>query len=556
MAGNGGVNLPNLDGTFTSLGYNIVGNLGTEMGNPTITSTTGDQIGVSDALVNVGPLQNNGGPTPTRALLTGSIAIDKGHSSGSTTDQRGLTRPCNDAAIADATGGDGGDVGAFEAQPACSNTPPDAVDDPATVAEDSGANSIDVLANDTDANGDTLTITALTQGAHGSVALAGGGTGLTYTPGANFFGGDSFTYTIGDGNSGIDTATVTVNVTNVQDAPNAVDDTATVAEDSAGNNLAVLGNDSDVDLDALSISAVTQGGHGSVSTNGSTVSYTPATNFFGSDSFTYTISDGQGGSDTATVNVTVTNVNDPPVASANNYSMNQDTTLTIAAPGVLGNDSDIDGDTLNAQLVANVSHGMVMLASNGSFTYAPNLSFAGTDSFTYKANDGVADSNTVLVTIVIADTQPPAITAGLATAVLWPPNHELVDVGLTLSTTDNSSAVTTQLTVYSDEDDLMRGSGNHSPDSKYAAPATLRLRAERSGNDDGRIYLVLITARDAAANTSRRCLTAIVPKSQSASKIQSVIDRAQAVAALCQATGLPPAGFLVVGDGPVVGPKQ
>lgn len=556
VAGNAGVNLPNLDGTFTSLGYNIVGNLGTGGGNPTITATTGDQIGVSDALVNLGPLQNNGGPTPTRALLTGSIAIDKGHSSGSTTDQRGLTRPCNDAGIADATGGDGADIGAFEAQPACSNAPPDAIDDSAIVAEDSGANSINVLGNDTDANGDALTISAVTQGAHGAVAITGGGTGVSYTPGANFFGSDSFTYTIGDGNSGIDTATVSITVTNVQDVPNAVDDTATVAEDSGANSISVLGNDNDADLDALSITAVTQGAHGSVSTNGSTVSYAPSANFFGSDSFTYTVSDGQGGSDTATVLMNVTNVNDAPVASINSYNMNQDTTLTVAAPGVLGNDADLDGDTLSAVLVVNVTHGTLVLNPNGSFTYTPNASFAGTDSFTYRANDGTVSSNAATVTITIADTQGPAITAGLAIGSLSPPNHDLVDVGLTLSVTDNSSAVTTQLTVYSDEDDLMQGSGNKSPDSTYVAPATLRLRAERSGGGDGRIYLVLITAQDAAANSSRRCLTAVVPKSQSRSDVQSVTQRAQAAATSCQATGLPPAGFVLVGDGPVVGPKQ
>ena len=99
--------------------------------------------------------------------------------------------------------------------------------------EDSGANPIDVLANDTDPDaGDTLTITAVTQGANGAVAITGGGTGLTYTPNAGYVGTDTFTYTIADGNGGTDTATVTVTVTNVNDAPVAVDDTATVAEDS------------------------------------------------------------------------------------------------------------------------------------------------------------------------------------------------------------------------------------------------------------------------------------------------------------------------------------
>src|ERR1044071_4426965 len=111
--------------------------------------------------------------------------------SRSTSDQRGLTRPCDGASIPNATGGDGGDVGAYEEQLACvSNANPDAVDDNASVAEDSGANAIDVLANDTDANADVLTIISVTQGAHGSVAITGGGTGVSYTPASNYFGPD------------------------------------------------------------------------------------------------------------------------------------------------------------------------------------------------------------------------------------------------------------------------------------------------------------------------------------------------------------------------------
>src|SRR5438874_682351 len=88
VAGNGGTDIPNLDGTFTSAGYNVIGNLGTRADNPTIVATTGDQIGVSFASINLGSLQDNGGPVATRALQSGSIAIDKGHSSGSSVDAR------------------------------------------------------------------------------------------------------------------------------------------------------------------------------------------------------------------------------------------------------------------------------------------------------------------------------------------------------------------------------------------------------------------------------------------------------------------------------------
>src|SRR4029077_11438930 len=117
----------------------------------------------------------------------------------------------------------------------------------------------------------------------------------------------------------------------------AVNDTATVAEDSAGNVIDVLANDT-IAPDAgetLTITTVTQGSHGAVVNNGTNVSYTPAANYFGTDSFTYTISDGNGGTDTATVNVTVTSVNDAPTAQPDSYVVNQDTPLNVRSPGVL-----------------------------------------------------------------------------------------------------------------------------------------------------------------------------------------------------------------------------
>src|SRR6185295_82871 len=112
---------------------------------------------------------------------------------------------------------------------------PIATNDAATVAEDSSANAIDVLANDTDGvdEGETLTVTAVTQGANGTAAFTG--TGVTYTPAANYFGADSFTYTISDGHGGSATASVAVTVTNVNDDPIATNDSATVAEDSSAN---------------------------------------------------------------------------------------------------------------------------------------------------------------------------------------------------------------------------------------------------------------------------------------------------------------------------------
>src|SRR5439155_10338199 len=102
-----------------------------------------------------------------------------------------------------------------------------------------------------------------------------------------------------------------------------------------------------------------------------------------------------------TVNVTVTSVNDVPVAANDTFTVAEDTTLTIDAPGVLSNDTDADGDPLSAIAVSAPQHGSFALNADGSLIYTPAANFNGTDSFTYRANDGTADSNLATVTIMV-----------------------------------------------------------------------------------------------------------------------------------------------------------
>ena len=136
------------------------------------------------------------------------------------------------------------------------------MDDSATVAEDAAATAIDVLANDTDPDGGPTppTIDTVTQPANGTVVITGGGTGVSYTPNADFCGSDSFTYTLVSGGPA---ATVSVTVTCVDDATVAVDDVATVAEDSGATAIGVLANDSDPD-GPLAITATTDPANGTV----------------------------------------------------------------------------------------------------------------------------------------------------------------------------------------------------------------------------------------------------------------------------------------------------
>src|SRR5204863_216537 len=165
----------------------------------------------------------------------------------------------------------------------------------------------------------------------------------------------------------------------------------------------VLGNDTDVDGNLLTAIVVAPPANGTVTLNADgSFTYAPNANFNGSDGFTYKANDGTTDSNTATVTIAVSAVNDAPVAVNDSYGTTEDTPLTIAAPGVLGNDTDVDGNPLTAAVVAQPAHGTLTVNANGSFTYTPALNFNGIDGFTYKANDGTADSNVATVTITVA----------------------------------------------------------------------------------------------------------------------------------------------------------
>jgi VCBS repeat-containing protein len=207
----------------------------------------------------------------------------------------------------------------------------------------------------------------------------------------------------------------------INNPPTAVDDAYTTDEDTTLNVApGVLVNDSDVDGDPLTAILATPPSSGNLILNpDGSFTYTPNADFNGEDSFTYKANDGASDSNAATVSITVNPVNDSPTAVDDAYTTNEDTTLNVTVPGILANDSDVDGDPLTANLVNDVSNGALNLAADGSFTYTPALAFAGTDSFTYRANDGQADSNLVRVSITVigepisvTDIQPNTVAAG------------------------------------------------------------------------------------------------------------------------------------------------
>ena len=140
---------------------------------------------------------------------------------------------------------------------------------------------------------------------------------------------------------------------------------------------------------------------------------------------------------------------------------------------------------------------------------------------------------------------------------LWPPNHDLVNVGFSVIIRDpDFQGATITVRVYSDEDDEEQtGDGRHSPDAKNIAPNSLRLRSERKGNGDGRVYLIIGTITK-GSRTETVCCVVTVPHDQSARSIQSVRRQGQAALDYCEENGAPPPGFVRVGDGPTLGPKQ
>ena len=285
-----------------------------------------------------------------------------------------------------------------------------------------------LLANDTDADGDALSISAVGGAVGGTVALNGAGDAV-FTPAPEFSGQASFTYTVVDGYGGAATATVTVAVAAVNDAPVAGADDASAVEDTplliAAADL--LADDTDADGDGLTIAAVSGAVDGSVALTGSgDVVFTPAADFNGQASFTYTVADGNGGETTATVSVDVAGVNDAPVASDDAAETFEETPVRI---DVLGNDADVDGDALSVTGASVVSGGgWVVVNENGTLGYDPGTAFnhlaagdSGTAAIAYTVADGHGGTDTgdVTVTVSMSDDDPVTLvgTAGSDTLV-------------------------------------------------------------------------------------------------------------------------------------------
>ncbi len=256
-----------------------------------------------------------------------------------------------------------------------------------------------VLANDSDAEGDDLSADVVTPPAHGLLALDEDGS-FTWTPGLNNTSPTSFTYVARATSGSSAPVVVSLTVEASADGPIAGDDAYAVDEDGFLAAPSVMLNDVDPDGDEITAALL------STTTNGvltfaadGTFTYAPMTNVHGVDTFTYTVSDGTT-SDTATVTLTILPTNDAPTAVADAYDVDGGARLVLA-PGVLGNDIDIDGDDLTAVLSTPPGFGTLLLNANGSFTYIAADGYAGLVTFTYAVSDGIALSAPATVTLIV-----------------------------------------------------------------------------------------------------------------------------------------------------------
>ncbi|MBA7612434.1 hypothetical protein ES703_19670 [subsurface metagenome] len=300
------------------------------------------------------------------------------------------------------------------------NGPPTAEDDAAATAEDNPV-LIDVLANDTEAEGDALSVVNITQGTYGAVVNNGDGT-VTYTPEAEYSGADSFTYTASDGISGTDTATVSLTVTSVNDAPTvaAISDQAAIDKDAGQQsvNLTGIGTGAANETQTLTVTATSSNTglipdpavtYTSPAATG-TLTYTPVADAYGTATITVVVKDDGGtansGVDSVQTTFTVT-VNDAPVAVADTVTTPEDTAVTVL---VLANDSDADGDTLTIASVTQGNHGVVAIEEGDTtLTYTPNANFWGVDSLTYTVSDGKSGLNTATVLVTVTSVNDPPV---------------------------------------------------------------------------------------------------------------------------------------------------
>jgi chitodextrinase len=340
------------------------------------------------------------------------------------------------------------------------NSPPIALSQNVTTNKGT-AKSITLSA--TDANSDPLTYALVSSPVHG--ALSGTAPNLTYTPTSTYTGPDSFTFKANDGITDSGPATISITVLQVNQAPVATSQSVTTAEDTA-KTITLAGTD--VDNDPLSYSIVTSPLHGTLTGTAPNLTYTPTANYNGPDSFTFRVNDGTVNSAAATVNITVTSVNDMPMATGQSVSVTEDTAKTITLAG-----TDVEGSPLTYTVVAAPSHG-ALSGTAPNLTYTPTANYNGPDSFTFKVNDGTVDSSAAVVTITITNVNDAPIATSQSVAVI-----EDVSKAIVLAGTDGDGNPLTYTVVTAPAKGTLSGTApnlTYAPSANYTGPDSFTFR--------------------------------------------------------------------------------
>lgn len=390
------------------------------------------------------------------------------------------------------------------------NDPPVAQDDSYATDEDSvlDIDASGVLVNDSDVDDTSLTSSLSTDVEHGSLTLNADGS-FTYDPrqdatlGALNTGEErviTFTYRANDGEADSNIATVSITVDGVNDAPEAADDAYTTEEDIPLTVEApgVLDDDSDVDDSSLSATLDEGPSHGNLSLNeDGSFTYTPDENFNGDDSFTYHADDGDADSNTATVEITVTRVNDPPTANDDTSSTDEDTAVLIY---VRSNDTDPEdgSDGLTVDSVAQPGNGAV--TNNGDdVTYTPDAEFHGTDTFTYTIRDSEGETDQAVVTVTVYEVNDPPVAA----------DDEKTtdeDIAVTVDVLDNDTdpdgdTLTVSDVTQPDNGAVTNNQNNvtYTPDDDFHGTDTFTYTAVdgRGGSDTATVTVTVVAVNDA-----------------------------------------------------------
>ncbi len=337
------------------------------------------------------------------------------------------------------------------------NDIPDAINDVATTNEDIPVSG-NVLSNDIDVDGGALTATLVSPPSSGTFVLNTNGT-FTYTPVVNFSGTVTITYQACDGSNLCDQAQLTITVNGVNDSPVANDDFLTTPEDVVLTGT-VSGNDTDDNTAALTYSLITPPASGSfvLSSNGN-FTYTPAANYNGVVTLVYSACDSQSSCDNATVTITVSPINDAPVAVDDNYSINEETNLTgTVAP----NDFDIDSNTLTYSFISTTVGGTTTINADGTFSFLPNLNYNGTVTVNYQVCDAqnLCDIGLLIISINAVNDGPIALSDNAST---------LEDTEVTGTVAPNDSDLDSSTLTWSVIDDADNGTFvmNSSGDFSY-----------------------------------------------------------------------------------------